>query len=99
MQPELCDLCGQAMQPHAHYVVRIDIFADPALPSTTFQELHNTDFDSTIGKLLEQMKDTSAQELADQVHQRFEFKICPPCRARFLSNPLGKPRGASPARN
>jgi hypothetical protein len=99
MDPQLCDLCGQAMRPHTHYVVRIDVFADPALPATTAQELDQTDFDSTIGKLLEQIKDMSAQELADQVHRRFEFKICPPCQARFLSNPLGKPRGVAPARN
>jgi len=99
MDPELCDLCGQAMQPHTHYVVRIDVFADPALPPTTAAELSNIDFDSTLDKLLDQMKDMSAEELSDQVHRRFEFKICPPCQRRFLSNPLGKPRNVTAAKN
>ena len=43
-------------------------------------------------ELLEQMKDMSADELQDQVHRRFEFKLCRTCHMRFLVNPLGKPR-------
>src|SRR5688572_9124034 len=27
-----CDLCGTAIAPHAHYIVRIDVFADPSMP-------------------------------------------------------------------
>src|SRR5215204_1045792 len=28
----ICDLCGHSIPPHAHYVVRMDIFADPSMP-------------------------------------------------------------------
>jgi hypothetical protein len=44
-------------------------------------------------ELIEQMKDMSADDLQDQVHRRFEFKLCRVCQMRFLVNPLGKPRG------
>ena len=35
----ICDLCGDTVPPHAHYVVRIDVFADPSLPPVTTDEL------------------------------------------------------------
>ena len=35
-------------------------------------------------------------DLQDQVHRRFEFKLCRPCQAKFLANPLGRPRGTPP---
>ncbi len=87
------------MEPHTHYVVRIDVFADPAMPATSSGELAGTDFGTEISKLLEEMKGMSEDELADQVHRRFEFKICPTCQLRFLANPLGKPRGVEMGRN
>jgi hypothetical protein len=34
----------------------------------------------------------SDEELQDQVHRRFEYKICRQCQVKFLANPLGKPR-------
>ena len=55
--------------------------------------------DDELKRLLEQMKHMSAEELQDQVHRRVEFKICPACRAPFLANPLGKPRGVRTAAN
>jgi hypothetical protein len=99
MQRESCEICGREMQPHTHYVVRIDVFADPEMPQTSAAELAETDFDGEISKLMEEMKGMSADELQDQVHRRFEFKICRACQVRFLSNPLGKPRRVGAGRN
>jgi hypothetical protein len=45
------------------------------------------------------MKGMSADELQDQVHRRFEYKLCRVCQMRFLVNPLGKPRGPGRAAN
>jgi hypothetical protein len=87
-----CDLCGTSIPPHAHYIVRIDVFADPAMPEMTSDELHTMDADAEIENLLEQMKSMNEDELQDQVHRRFEFKLCRPCQRKFLVNPLGKPR-------
>ncbi|MGD0464815.1 MAG: hypothetical protein ABSB74_20210 [Tepidisphaeraceae bacterium] len=99
MTREHCSLCGKPIAPHAYYVVRIEVFAEPSMPPTTSAELEAVDFDAVIDRLLEQMKDMTAEELQDQVHRHFEFKICPSCQPRFLANPLGKPRVAGIADN
>jgi len=91
----LCDLCGQAIPPHAHYVVRIDVFADPATA-----KMNTDDFgESAIAKLMDELKHLSADELQDQVHRRFEYKICRPCQRKVLANPLGRPRAGNNAEN
>lgn len=92
MAPNICDLCGRKLEPHNHYVVRIDVFADPSMPAVSSAELAAVDFDAVIDGLLEQMKDMTADELQDQVFRRFQFRICPACQPAFLANPLGKPR-------
>ena len=87
-----CDICGTSIAPHAHYIVRIDVFADPSVPPIDTEGLDETDPAKTLAELMEEMKNMSADELQDQVHRRFEFRICRPCQARFLANPLGQPR-------
>jgi len=98
-EPSICDVCGVSIAPHSHYVVRIDVFADPALPNMSTEELEMMDMDATFTKLLEQMKSMSADELQDQVHRRFEYRLCRECQKKFLSNPLGKPRALRIAEN
>jgi len=92
MQRVTCDACGRIVPKHAHYVVRIDVFADPAMPQTSSEELAEMDFDAAFAELIEQMKSMTADELQDQVHRRFEYRICPACQRKFLANPLGMPR-------
>lgn len=87
-----CDRCNVLIPPHAHYVVRIDVFADPSMPEIDTGELEEMDFDETFRRLIEQMKQMSEQELQDQVHKRVEYRLCPRCQRAFLANPLGKPR-------
>lgn len=87
-----CDLCGTILSPNGHYIVRIDVFADPSMPSATADELEERDFQAELAALLEEMKGLSADDLQDQVHRRFEFKLCRACQIKFLVNPLGKPR-------
>ena len=99
MQRVTCDACGRVVPAHAHYVVRIDVFADPAMPQTSSDELAEMDFDRTFAELIEQMKTMTADELQDQVHRRFEYRICPACQRKFLANPLGLPREKRPTTN
>jgi hypothetical protein len=94
-----CDQCNRLIPPHAHYVVRIDVFADPTMPQMSTEELEEMDSDETFRKLIEQMKLMTEEELQDQVHRRFEFKLCPKCQREFLVNPLGKPRAPGPTSN
>jgi len=95
----VCDLCGKTLEAHNHYVVRIDVFADPSMPAMSMTELEGLDFDAVIDQLLEQMKDVTAEQLQDQVHRRFEMRICPACQPEFLANPLGKPRRSAAGDN
>jgi hypothetical protein len=99
MERVLCDICGVRVEPHAHYCVRIDVFADPSLPSVTSEELEEQDFDYAFAQLIEQMKHMTAEELQDQVHRRFEYRLCPACQRQFIANPLGLPRRRKSAHN
>ncbi|MGA2498109.1 MAG: hypothetical protein ABSH20_10225 [Tepidisphaeraceae bacterium] len=91
----LCNLCGRKIPPHAHYLVRIEVFADPSMPVLSQDEVDALDFDKTLSELLAEMNVMSADDLMDQVHRHFEFTICRACQIRFLANPLGKPRERS----
>jgi hypothetical protein len=91
-----CQLCGREIPPHCHYVVRIEVFADPSMPPVTSEELAQFNLDEEMKRLLAQMEHMSAEELQDQVHRKFEYCICRECQMRFLANPLGRPRGMSP---
>jgi hypothetical protein len=87
-----CELCGREVEVHESYVVRIDVFADPSMPPITAEELAAADFDKTYAELMEQMRHLTADDLQDDVHRRFEYRLCRPCQRRFLVNPMGKPR-------
>ena len=95
----ICDLCGRTVEPHAHYVVRIDVFADLATPPLSTEDAQEADFDQTMDHLLKQMEHLSAEDLQDQVFRRMEFKLCRSCQAQFLANPLRRPRQQEPGRN
>src|SRR4051812_3047547 len=84
-----CDLCFREIAPHAHYIVRIEVFADPTMPPL---DTNNAGAEATYQELIEQMKHMSAEELQDQVHRSFFFTLCSECQPKFLANPLGRPR-------
>src|SRR5438128_11840861 len=89
----ICDLCGMSVAPHAHFVVRIDVFADPAMPAMTTEQIEEMDVEKSFDDLLKQIEGMSVDELQDGVHRRFEYKLCPACHKQFLANPMGRPRG------
>src|SRR3954447_7258603 len=88
----VCALCGRIVPKHVSYVVRVDVFADPSIPPLSTEDLAESNFDESLDKLLEEMKQMTADDLQDGVHRRFEFRICLACQRKFLANPLGKPR-------
>lgn len=75
------------------------MFADPSMPPVTAEELEEMDFDGTLADLIEQMKHMTSEGLQDQVHRRFEYRLCRRCQMRFLVNPLGLPRVRKPGGN
>ena len=88
----VCELCGRLMPQHSSYVVRIDVFADPSIPPLEGKDVEAADFDREMQKLIDEMRDFTAEDLQDQVHRRFEYRICRPCQFQFMANPLGLPR-------
>ena len=88
-----CDGCGRAVPRHARYVLKMQLYADPALPPTTGAEIEAAA--DSMAAVLEELKRYSADELEDQVHRAFEFSLCVGCQQRFLANPLGQPRLAT----
>jgi hypothetical protein len=95
----VCDLCGREIDLHESYVVQIDVFAEPSMKPVTAEELAATDFVQSYSELLDQMKHLTADDLQDDVHRRFEYRLCRPCQRRFLANPLGKPRDVRAGQN
>src|SRR5690349_10977195 len=64
-----CDLCDKALVPHEHYIVRIEVLADPTMPPIQTSELEKHDYDKTMQDLLDEMKHLTADDLQDQVHR------------------------------
>lgn len=94
-----CDLCNTPIPPHGHYIVKIEVYADPAMPPVDLEALEETDTAAQMQDLLEQMKHLNEDDLMDQVHRAFEFILCRACQRKFLANPLGKPRSVTIPRN
>jgi hypothetical protein len=95
----ICDICGQTVVPHAHYIVKIEVYADPSMPPVDTEELEEKDLEKTLANLMDELKHYSAEELQDQVHRRFEYRICRACQMKFIANPLGQPRVMAPGKN
>jgi hypothetical protein len=62
--------------------------ADPAPPTITSEDLAEPDLQRKIARLLEEMKDLSAQEAMDQVYRRVTFYLCGPCYRQWIENPV-----------
>lgn len=87
-----CEFCGTPLRPSEHYVVRIDVFADPELPQMTAEQIAGLDFDAALQQVIDEAGQMTEQQLKDAVHQRFEYRLCVRCRNDFITNPLGRPR-------
>lgn len=82
---------------HDSYVVRIEVFADPSVPPANTDSM--PDASGEMQKLLKQMAKMSRDELQDQVHRSFEYRLCGKCQPLYLANPLAKPRRQKPSHN
>lgn len=94
-----CAVCACPLKAGQFYVVRIDVFADPAPePITTGAKPGEAGYVESVEQVLTQLESYSADELQDQVARRFEYHVCRDCQELVLRNPLGLPRrrGVSP---
>lgn len=88
----VCEICGSVLGKADSYVVRVEVFADPSLPPLSEDDLQEMDGPGKMADLLKQMEGMSAEDLQDQVHRRFEYRICAGCQRGVIVNPLGLPR-------
>ncbi len=87
----VCDLCGQDVPAHGFYIVQVEVYADPSVPHIDTESLG--DEGAAMAELMDELKKYTSEELQDQVHRRFDYRICRGCQRDFIANPLGKPRG------
>jgi hypothetical protein len=84
--PLFCEWCGAELAPGKgeFYVVRIEAFADPTPPSITAEDLQRN-IAAEIERLLESMRDLSAQEAMDQVYRKMTLYLCTACYQRWIA--------------
>ena len=85
-----CDLCKRELDPEddLRYVVKMEIYAafDPAATCDDDDRDHLEE----IQDLLERIEDVEDDRIGDDVYQQLRFDLCPQCRRKFLTNPLGR---------
>jgi hypothetical protein len=88
--PLFCERCGAQLEPGKgeFYVVRIEAFADPTPPSITAEDLQRN-IAAEIERLLDSMRNLSAQEAMDQVYRKMTVYLCTPCYQCWIEHPVG----------
>ncbi len=84
----ICDRCGMTIPPHAHYIVKIQVYADPTLPDISADDLEEADYAKCMADLLKEMESLTQEQLEDAVHWQRDFKICRSCQIQLINNPL-----------
>ena len=87
--PLLCAHCGTELTPGkgSFYVVRIEALADPTPPRFSYKDM-KLDPRAEIERLIEQMRESSEQELLDQVYRRLVLYLCGPCYRQWIEEPV-----------
>ena len=86
----LCHRCGAVLTPGegSFYVVRIEAFADPTPPNLSEEDLA-ADVRAEMERLIDQMREMSERELAEQVYCRMTIHLCGLCYRKWIDNPAG----------
>jgi hypothetical protein len=85
-----CDRCGSGLLLDApvRYEVRLEVKS--AYDPLELSEEDLVDAQAELHKLVEKLKDYSAEQAQDEVYRAFRFDLCATCQKVFLKNPLGK---------
>jgi hypothetical protein len=79
-----CDQCGRWVEPNELlYRLRVELVAEPGpVDLSAPQEIGDvqSELDALIRKL-EGMTEDQVSEATSQIHERFDFNLCPKCRA------------------
>lgn len=86
-----CDACGKQIDPQreTRYIVRLEVYASTDdRPEAIDVEVDHLE---EIEDLLERLDDTD--ELDEDSYKQARYDLCPDCRQRLLSDPLGRLNG------
>jgi hypothetical protein len=85
-----CDRCGSGLLLDApvRYEVRLEVKS--AYDPLELSEEDLIDAQAELHKLVEKLKDYSAEQAQDEIYRAFRFDLCATCQKVFLKNPLGK---------
>jgi len=89
-----CHRCGKHLRPGRgdFYVIRIEAFADPTPPDLSDQELPAPLVaEDAIEQLIDEMKNMTERDLADQVYRRLTLHLCGKCYQKWIEDPAGRP--------
>ena len=86
-----CDLCGKDLTASSdpRFVVKIEVF-----PGFDPNQIREDDLDDdpmeVVSDLIHRDESLNSEELAAQSSKGFRFDLCPSCRVKFVSDPLGR---------
>lgn len=85
-----CDRCGRGLLLDApvRYEVRIEVKSAYDPLELTEEDLARAE--EELRKVLERLKDYTADQAQDEVYRAFRFDLCATCQRAFLANPLGQ---------
>jgi hypothetical protein len=77
---QICESCGRVIEkPAVAFHLKIEMFADPAPPEFTEDDL-NRDFAAEMERLVEELESADPQEAEDEVYEAYMFTLCAVCR-------------------
>lgn len=85
-----CDRCKRELESdELRYAVRIEVSAafDPR-PGDEADD--DRDHLLEIQEILEQLENSSADDVSDEIHQELRYDLCPDCCRKLRKNPLGR---------
>ena len=59
-------------------------------PTAVDEDDDDRDHLQEIQEILERLGDAESDQIGEDVYQRMRFDLCPECRKKFLTNPLGR---------
>lgn len=85
-----CDCCKRVLDPDdLRYVVKMEVYAafDPLAVDDADDD---RDHLQEIQEILQRSEEANDPAVGPDVYEQKRFDLCPECRKKFVSNPLGR---------
>ncbi|MEW6685838.1 MAG: hypothetical protein AB1393_06490 [Candidatus Edwardsbacteria bacterium] len=88
MPKKFCSRCGKVLSSGTVYRVKISVFTD-FNGEISIDEY--SDYEEEVKNAREKFSAFPEDLIEEEIHQEFEFLICPECKEKFCANPLNTP--------